>query len=229
MADFWYRISVRVVPRIFVGLTKVWFGTCRVRVTGTEHLEKCAAARAAVAVFWHYSFAYLFYYLRKFPAAAMVSASRDGEYIAEVARLMGHIPVRGSSNRFGIRALRALIAEVQRGHNAAIVADGSQGPARKAQAGCILVASKSGAPILPIVWSASRYFAFKSWDRTVVPLPFSTIFVRYGEPVSIPADIKGEQVEEYRQMLEKQLNDLYDLAWGETGQHSHDGKETPSS
>lgn len=222
MADFWYRVSLKLVPRLFVGLTRIWFGTCRVRVTGKEHRAAVLAGGPAIAVFWHYSFAYLLYHLRKYKSAVMVSASRDGEYIAEVARCIGHVPLRGSSNRFGTKALRAMIKAVGQGHNAGIVADGSQGPARKAQGGCILLAAKTGSPIIPLVWAANRYIAFRSWDRTAIPLPFSTIAVHYGHPLTIPEKINGQKLEEYRQQLEQQLNNLYTKAWQEVGRSPHD-------
>lgn len=224
MADFWHRCAVTVVPRLVYGLSRLWFATCTVKVEGNvswrEFLE---AGNTAIAVFWHYSFFFLFYYFRGCRAAVMVSASRDGEYIARFASLMGQVPVRGSSNRAGVKALRDMLDQLRRGNNCAVVADGSQGPARKAQAGCILMASRSGTPILPFAWAADRTLIFKSWDRTAVPLPFATVFLRVGEPLSVPPDISKAQVEMYRRKLEDQLNCLYDAVWHDAGRGPHDG------
>jgi len=224
LADRLYRLSLIVVPRLFVALIRLWFGTCRVRITGQEHLDYVAERGQGIAVFWHYSFVFLFYQMRKFPAAAMVSASKDGEYIARVARLLGHTPLRGSSNRFGTRALRQMVDAVQNGQNAAIVADGSQGPPRKVQSGCLLVSSKTGCPILPMVWAANRYFAFKSWDRTAIPLPFSTVYLQYGEPLEVEAGAKSEQIAAHRLNLEEQLNKMYKDVWKRAGRSPHDSK-----
>jgi hypothetical protein len=152
----------------------------------------------------------------------MVSASKDGEYIAQLARRLGHVPVRGSSNRGGVKALREMIDLLQKGRNSAIVADGSQGPARRLQAGCILMASKSGKPIFPMAWAADRAIVFKSWDRTVVPLPFATIVLHQGEPFYVPPSLSSAQVEAYRLELEQCLNCLYDKAWQEVGRPAHD-------
>lgn len=224
MAELLYQLSLRIVPRFFVGLTKVLFSTCKIIIQQPQYLEEATAARSAVAAFWHYSFAFMFYHLRQYPSAVMVSASRDGEYIAETARLMGHTPLRGSSNRGGVKALRAMVNEVKKGRNAGIVADGSQGPARKVQPGCILVAAKTGSPILPIVWAANRYISFKSWDRTVLPMPFSTIVLRYGKPLHVPENVSGDEVERYRQDLEHIMNELYDIVWDAVGRGPHDSK-----
>ncbi len=152
----------------------------------------------------------------------MVSASKDGEYIAEAAKLMGHKPLRGSSNRFGTRALRQMVHAVQEGYNAAIVADGSQGPARKVQPGCLLVSSKSGCPVLPMVWAANRYFAFKSWDRTAIPLPFSTVYLQYGELLEVEAGARSEHIATHRLKLEEQMNQMYQAVWERAGRPPHD-------
>jgi lysophospholipid acyltransferase (LPLAT)-like uncharacterized protein len=212
-----------VVPRLVAGLIRVWFATCRVKVRGEEGLLEFMRRDTGIAAFWHYSFLYFFYYFRKAPAAVMVSASKDGEYIARLAQLLGHVPVRGSSNRGGVKALREMIDLLQQGRNSAIVADGSQGPARRVQPGCILMASKSGKPIFPMAWAANRCLVFNSWDRTVVPLPFATLILHHGEPFYVPPALSSAQVEEYRVEMERRLNCLYEEVWQEVGR-PHDAK-----
>lgn len=225
MADFVYRWSLAVLPGVVVVLIRVWFATCKLSTRGEEQLvEMLAKGETAIAAFWHYSFLYFFYYFKKTStsAAVMVSASRDGEYIARVARILGHVPVRGSSNRGGIQALREMVKLLRQGKNSGIVADGSQGPARRVQPGCIFMASKSGRPIVPMAWAANRYFVFNSWDRTVIPLPFATIILYKGEPFYVPPDLSSNQIESYRLALEDRLNRLYLEAWREVGRLPHD-------
>lgn len=110
---------------------------------------------------------------------------------------------------------------MREGRNAALVADGSQGPARVVQAGSIVLSSRTGAPILPMLWSCNRYKRFGSWDGTVLPYPFSRIEFFYGEPLTVPPEIRSEEVERYRLILEKRLNDLYDRAWKQQGRSEH--------
>lgn len=222
MADFFHRCSLVVIPWLVVGCIRIWFATCRLKVRGDAPMWEHAAGDTGIAAFWHYSFLYFFFYFRKFPSAIMVSASRDGEYTARVAQLLGHVPVRGSSNRGGVKALREMIELLRQGRNSAIVADGSQGPARKVQAGCILMASKSGKPIFPVAWAADHALIFKSWDRTAVPLPFATVVVRIGEPLVVPPAVTSKEVEMYRLELEQRLNRLYAAAWHEVGRPPHD-------
>ena len=128
---FWYKISLRVVPFVFVWVTRIWFGTCRVKTHGQEYrsqVDKCGGP--VVASFWHYTILFIFYYMRRETGVAMVSASRDGEYISRIAKKFGYETVRGSRGKGGMQAMKGLIRAMRAGRNAAIVADGSQGPAR---------------------------------------------------------------------------------------------------
>jgi len=222
LADFWYTCSLVAAPRLVLWLLRLWFASCRVKVRDGESFRAHAERDTGIAAFWHYSFLYNMFYLGRYPAAVMVSASKDGEYIARLAQLMGHVPVRGSSNRGGVKALREMIDHLRHGKNSAIVADGSQGPARRAQAGVILMASKSGKPIFPIAWAANRTLKFRSWDRTLVPLPFAAIVVRHGEPLRVPPAVTPVQIETYRVELEQRLNRAYEAAWNEIGLPLHD-------
>ena len=221
MADFLYKVSLAVVPRLYVALSALWFGSCRLEVMGRKNLDRILKQGGGVVPFWHYSVLYMLYHLRRYPGVAMVSASKDGEYIARIAHLLGFETVRGSGNRFGVRALKGLIKHVQQGKNAGIVADGSQGPALVVQPGVILLAAKSGQPIMPVVWAAKRYKAFNSWDHTVLPMPFSRIVLQYGELLSVPAKIDSGQIEEYKQKLEVTMKDMYQEVWQQIGKIDH--------
>ena len=117
--------------------------------------------------------------------------------------------------------MKELLAYLDKVGNVGMVADGSQGPALVLQAGSILLASRSGAPILPVAWSASKSFTFNSWDRTCLPKPFSRIDFFYGKPVSIPAGIDRHEIEHYRARLEDELNELYRSAWAHYGKEKH--------
>ncbi len=217
-----YRVSLRVVPFVFVWLTRIWFATCRIRTHGQEYRDQVnAQGGPVVASFWHYTIFFIFYYMRKESGVAMVSASKDGEYISRVANKFGFETVRGSRKKGGMQAIKGLIRNMREGRNAAIVADGSQGPARVVQAGSIVLASRTGTPVLPMLWSCSRYKRFGSWDGTVLPYPFSRIDFFYGEPLEVPPKIKAEEVNNYRLILEKRLNDLYAKAWKKQGRTEH--------
>ncbi len=221
MADLLYKASLAVVPRLYVGLTALWFGSCRLEIRGRENLDRVLADGAAVVPFWHYSVFYVLYHLRKYPGVAMVSASKDGEYIARVAELLGFETVRGSANRFGVRALKGLVDHVRQGKNAGIVADGSQGPPLKVQPGAVMLAAKSGSPIMPIVWAVKRYKAFNSWDHSVLPMPFSSMILQYGDLIYVEPKLNSARLEEYRMMIETEMTTMYHQLWQEYGKNDH--------
>lgn len=222
MKENLHRIAVVILPLLCAWLIKAWFSSCRLSVHGKKNREKAEGLnKPIIGTFWHYGIAGQFYVLRNESSTALVSASKDGEYIARLAGHFGLNTVRGSRNKGGISALKGLLKVLRSGSNVGIVADGSQGPPRVVQAGSILLASKTGAPILPMVWSASQYYTVSSWDRTVIPRPFSRMHFFYGEPLMVPEKLTPSLTEEYRLLLEKRLNILYEEAWRMCGKSEH--------
>ncbi|HSL39389.1 MAG TPA: lysophospholipid acyltransferase family protein [Desulforhopalus sp.] len=216
------RFLLWLAPPVLAWVMRCWFFTCRVRIHDARYLfPPDQPGRQAIASFWHYSIFFIFYFLRRYRAIAMVSASRDGDYIARLAGQFGFATARGSRNQRGTEAFREMLKGVRSGVNGAIVVDGSQGPPRIAQSGAVLLAARSGVPIIPLAWSASRYFAIRSWDRTAIPRPFSRVEIFFGEPLPVPKQLSTEHVEEYRQLLESRLNQLYHAAWRLQGREEH--------
>lgn len=219
---FLQHLALRILPPALGTITRIWFATCRVTVHGSEHRRNTLDThKPVICAFWHYSILGVFQLLRKYSGVAMVSSSKDGEYIARLVEYFGFITVRGSRNKNGVQALKDLIKYARSGENTAIVTDGSQGPARIAQPGSILLASRTGIPILPMAWSASRYMTIRSWDKTAFPKPFSQVDFMYGEPLEVPPGLKSEGLEEYRLLLEERLNTLYREMWTIHGREEH--------
>jgi lysophospholipid acyltransferase (LPLAT)-like uncharacterized protein len=217
------KMSLAVVPPLYQAVTGVLFKSCRLEEDGLEYRAQCYAAGPCIVAFWHYSIYYIIQRSVDRSWVAMVSASSDGEYVARVLRRLGHTAVRGSKGKGkqGFKALMEMAQWMDRGRMAAIVADGSQGPAREAQPGAIVLASRTGAPILPTAWSADRYHAFGSWDRSILPYPFARIYLCHAEPIWVLPRIQGQELEDKRLELEKSLNDLYAKAWGRFGRKEH--------
>ncbi len=122
----------------------------------------------------------------------MASQSKDGEIIALWLERNGYRVARGSSSKAGGTALREMVREVRRGHHAALTVDGPRGPARVVQPGVVALARLTGAWVLPISFSSSRPRFLASWDRYLLPLPFSRNVVAYGDPFPIPRELSDE-------------------------------------
>lgn len=216
------RLAHWIVPQLGYWLVKIWFSTIRVTEHNRHFREQIREhEQAVICTVWHNAIAYIFYHIRQSPGVALVSSSRDGEYIARIAKKFGFDAIRGSRNRRGVAALKSLVKAIREGKNVGLVADGSQGPPFVVQAGSLLLGAKSGAPIIPVCWSASSYWTIRSWDRTVLPKPFSKLEFVYGEPMWVEDGISSEELEKYRQELEKKMLDNYHQAWELQGKDSH--------
>jgi len=127
--------------------------------------------------------------------AVLTSASRDGAIVAGAMKSFGLTPVRGSSSRRGATALRELNETLERGEDVAVAPDGPRGPRYKVGAGVIFLARRTGAGILPIRVEYSRAIKLKSWDRFMIPLPFSKARIICEELIFLTPDTDVEAAE----------------------------------
>ncbi len=165
-------------------------------------------ARGCVGVAWHNRlcfFAAIFPKVARHRTVAVVSASRDGQYIADLIAQLGLKSLRGSSSRKGAHALREAIRAVEEGFNVAFTPDGPRGPKYRMKTGPILLASLTGGEILPISVNASRYWQLRSWDNFQIPKPGATLRLVMGEGIPVPPNLTEEQLEEWRLRVEAAL------------------------
>jgi lysophospholipid acyltransferase (LPLAT)-like uncharacterized protein len=168
-----------------------------------------------VLAFWHGRMHYalqLAQIYRQVRATVMVSRSQDGEFISQVSQRFGVHPTRGSTSRGGSRAMLELVRHVQEGYVACVTPDGPRGPRYRVQPGVITVAQKTGVPILPLAYNAEWKKVFQSWDRFVMPLPFSRIVVVYGAPISIPAHATPDILQAKQREVEAVLRQVTEMA-----------------
>ena len=122
----------------------------------------------------------------------MASQSKNGKITARWLEGNGYLVTRGSTTRGGSEALRRMVYYVRSGHNVALTVDGRRGPAWVVQAGVVRLARITHAWILPISFSSSWPLFLDSWDRHLVPNPFSRNVVAYGEPFAVPYNMSDE-------------------------------------
>ncbi len=138
----------------------------------------------------------------KYQPALMISRSRDGAIIAAVARQTGWKTIRGSSSRGGKSALRSMIHHLECFKLAAHILDGPTGPMGVVKAGAIRLAHAARATIVPFSVSAHRALYFNSWDRFMLPLPFSRVTLKFGDPIRFTPTSDPEAFERQRVRLE---------------------------
>ena len=207
------RFKISLITTFAAGLFKAWFKTCPVRITRQDVYDEWAFSdRPVIGVTWHRSAIFFVKFFGFLRPAVMFSRSKDGEYLARFAAKFGVQPVRGSSRHGGAEALKQLIDHFKKGGKAcATVLDGPQGPPRMAKKGMIVLAMETGVPIIPLIWSSPRVWTFKkTWDKTMIPKPFSPIIVNCTDPIIIPPNLDPKELEKYRLLVEETLNRLTD-------------------
>ena len=168
----------------------------------------CADPESIIGITWHNR---LMFICPAFPrkvmknTSAVISASRDGQYLADFLGFFGAEALRGSSSRKGANALLGAIRAIESGRNVVFTPDGPRGPKYQIKIGPVAVAAKTGAVIVPFVLNSSRCWKLKSWDEFQIPNPFSTLTMVIGEPISVPADADVETLEKFRKQAEDAL------------------------
>ncbi len=143
----------------------------------------------------------------------MTSSSTDGKMMRKTLNLMGYSCIEGSSSKGGAKALIEMIRTLNtKAANAVIAVDGPRGPIYKVKDGVISLSKNTGCPILPVGVKISRYFVFKnSWNKALLPKPFSKVEIVFGKTITVPADTSKQDIQVYAVELEKELKKIKGL------------------
>jgi lysophospholipid acyltransferase (LPLAT)-like uncharacterized protein len=180
--------------------------TLRWRTEGLEHFDTIrASGRQPVMAFWHGRILPATFYFRRRGIVVITSENFDGEWIARIIERFGYGTARGSTSRGALKAMHQLVRDMKAGRPAGFTLDGPRGPARVAQAGAVWLASATSNPLLPFHLEASSQWSLRSWDRTQIPKPFSTVALVVGEPMEVPPGASPEMLEQARGELEQRL------------------------
>jgi lysophospholipid acyltransferase (LPLAT)-like uncharacterized protein len=207
--EFRYRIVSGLGGRLLESVLR----TVRFETVGAEPYEQeHATGRPVIFTLWHGRLLPLSWFHRSWNLVTLISESADGEYIARVVQRWGYQVVRGSSSRGGGPALRELIRWLRQGRSIAVTPDGPRGPRQKLKPGVLAAAQLTGCALLPISAGANHAWWFEGWDRFLVPRPFSTVRIHYGQPVRVPRDATQDELVEIGRRVEDDVNRLTALA-----------------
>lgn len=194
---------------------KLWAKTLRFEAVGESEafFQMHEQGQPVVLALWHGELFSItaFGCTVDYSFAALVSQSKDGEIIARVLEDLGHATVRGSSSRGGVKALvQAVRGMANKTRVIAFTMDGPRGPRHKAKDGVIFLAKHAGAKIVPLRAYPKKKKVFeKSWDKFVLPMPFSRCPIYFGEPMEITADdLDKDTMKRERERLEKVMQAL---------------------
>jgi hypothetical protein len=203
----------RLAPPLAAVAVRALGATLRLQEEGVDRLAPCwAVGQPLIYAVWHgriLMIPWLTARLRRTRGARAVrvlaSRSRDGEMVARWVTRFGLSVVRGSSSRSGAEALRALAASVRAGEDVAVVPDGPRGPRECLQAGLVVLAALTGAPIVPLAFAAHPARRLASWDRFLIPMPFARAAVVFGPLATVARDGDREQA---RAEVERALREV---------------------
>lgn len=187
-----------LLPRLIQFLSYAIFRTSRITFVDREHEDRFVKhGRQIIFAGLHEGMMMLPYHFRdRTGGVVMVSRSRDGDLIADTVDRFGMRAVRGSSGHGGRDALDEMIEALRGGGvSAGVIVDGPRGPALVAKSGAVLLARATGLPIVPGTWWVRPLLRVRSWDQTIVPLPFSRIAFAFAEPLFVPADADAAAIE----------------------------------
>jgi lysophospholipid acyltransferase (LPLAT)-like uncharacterized protein len=205
--SFGKRLAIRVAGLLFYVLIKIVGSTIRFEIEGEEHLASIESIeKLPIYAIWHDRIFAGTYYLRNSGIAFLTSQSFDGEYIARFLRRFGYGVIRGSSTRGGSRGLVEMIRGMKRGLAMGFTVDGPKGPRYEAKPGPILLAKKTGNPILPFILESSKYWTVNSWDRLQIPLPFTRTLMIYGKPIYVSNTASESELNEKLDELQHSLD-----------------------
>jgi lysophospholipid acyltransferase (LPLAT)-like uncharacterized protein len=206
------RLRTRLITQIAALTLNIWFSTCKITIVGRQfHDHFILGNQRMVGATWHHGAIFLTWFFRKVQPMIMYSKSKDGDLIAGMAYNLGVVPVRGSSSKGGGDAFRKMVRFLGRSSKskAATVLDGPRGPKGVAKKGMLLLSMIAQVPLLPIMVSAYPAITLKNtWDKTILPLPFSKVIVMYKAPWRPPRRMPAAEVESFRQDVEACLNQM---------------------
>ncbi len=186
--SIWQRLLFWLTGAIGGLLIGLYYLTIRVRNDASASQFITNVPTPGIYPFWHSHQLTAVWHLRRRGSGIIISASRDGEYIARVAQSLGFLPIRGSSSRGGATALMELIRFVESGGEGGITPDGPRGPRYSIGPGVLAMARATGRPVTPFAFGLSRFWELPSWDRFRIPKPFSRAVFMAGEPIHVPPD-----------------------------------------
>lgn len=203
------RIALFAIPKATALVLAAIGLTLRFETLAEAGVTPATPPARGIFCFWHRCTLPAGWYFRRFRCSILISRSFDGELIARTLALLGYDAVRGSSSQGGAAGLLALRDVLAQGQPVVFTADGPRGPIYETKIGPVKLAQMTGEPIGSFYLLPERAWTVGSWDRFLIPRPFSRVAVSWARSVAPPpADADAAALEATR----RQLNDALERA-----------------
>jgi lysophospholipid acyltransferase (LPLAT)-like uncharacterized protein len=197
------RVLLWIIEWVGYLVIRLLLPTVRFSVSWEEGSPKSFAERPFVYSFWHNCMIPAMYWCRDLNVRVMSSDSFDGEYTGRIMQKFGFVKVRGSSSKGAIRALLGMRRALEEGWTVAFTIDGPKGPRYVAKPGPVTLSRSTGAPMVVFHIAIDRAWVLNTWDRAMIPKPFSRALIRVSRAIAVPPESDQEQ---YHQGLQAALD-----------------------
>lgn len=210
------KLVKNVAPYLVRALLNIIWSTCRVvKIQGEQHIESLIKSnKPFIPVYWHQNHVYGAYLMLKLKKRGvnigfLISPSADGDMSAKIAQSWGTVAIRGSSTRTGAKALRDLYLAITKDNISPVnTSDGPTGPIHVFKPGAIMLAQLTQSKLVPVSYTASKYWQLKSWDKFIIPKPFSKIVITIGKPVEVDKTLSAEELNATCKLMQSLLMKL---------------------
>jgi lysophospholipid acyltransferase (LPLAT)-like uncharacterized protein len=210
----WRRMQIPVIGSLVYWFLRALGPTLRFETLGGQHFERChSAGEPVILAFWHRSIVPATWYWRRRGIVVLNTANFDGQWTRRVIERLGYGTAQGSSSRGGLKGLVVMAQRLKEGRDVAFTIDGPRGPRYVAKPGPVMLARRTGCPIVVFHCGLENAHTFeKSWDLLQVPRPFSRGVTVLAAPIRVPADASREQLEAKHAEMQAALERVRDVA-----------------
>ncbi|HEX3822220.1 MAG TPA: lysophospholipid acyltransferase family protein [Candidatus Sulfotelmatobacter sp.] len=206
------RLTLRIIIGLGYWIIRLIGPTLRVSISYEDGAQQTLGQRPLIGSFWHSCLIPATYICRNFGVRVMSSNSYDGEYMGRIIHKFGFVAVKGSSSRNAVRALLGLRRALEDGWTVAFTLDGPRGPRHKVKPGPVALARSSGVPLTMFHAAIDKAWVVNTWDKLMIPVPFSRVLVRFGKLISVPKNATDGDLEGYTQQLQDSLDRVCQFA-----------------
>ena len=206
------RIILRMIIWAGYWVIRAIGPTLRVCVSREDRAQQTIDERPLIVSFWHACIIPATYVCRDIGVRVMSSNSYDGEYMGRIIRKFGFVAVKGSSSRNAVRALLGLRRALEDGWTVAFSLDGPRGPRHKVKPGPAALARSAGVAMSTFHMAVEDAWVLNTWDRLMIPKPFSKVLVRFGKLIPVPAGASDDDLERYSAELQASLDRVCEFA-----------------
>jgi len=210
------RIQIPVIAAAVYSVIRILGPTLRFEVLGWHHAERVhASGKRCIWAFWHRVIIPIVWWHRNKGVVVMNTTAFDGQWTRKVIEWLGFGTAQGSSSRGGLRGLAVMARRLQEGVDCAFTIDGPRGPRYVAKPGPVMLARKTGCPVLVFHIGVSRGKTFeKTWDHFLLPAPFARAVILFCAPIYVAADANAEELEAKHGEMQRELERVRDIAEG---------------